>query len=262
MAHGVWYCRILRRLDLLLVAVLLAAGCTDVDGKVSPAKTVPPTRRILRRWSEESVLDRLPPDLAYLAEPARKYGVHQFDSEIDAFLEKADEPTRNELAKIAERIRTSKHAELIAEFLDQYPLDEYSEAAKLYFFEGILTTAGFKIVDKEPDTVESRIKELGRHGSYRLASNRMWAARILADFGAEARPAIEPLRTALSDEDLRVQIWAHYALALIEGDRPKHIQAIKTILARPDSQPNGDPDNHVAMEGEAALEKLRGEMPD
>lgn len=82
---------------------------------------------------------------------------------------------------------------------------------------------------KDFDYVAQHIAELKRHGSYRLASFRMWAARSLPDYGPGARRAVPLLRKCLDDEDFRVRVWSHFALALIEGNLKEHRNEIERI---------------------------------
>ncbi|MBX9681476.1 MAG: hypothetical protein K2X38_22195 [Gemmataceae bacterium] len=73
------------------------------------------------------------------------------------------------------------------------------------------------------------MKNLQKHGSFRLASERANAAMILADMTEHAATSIPLLRQRLADEDLRVQVWAHYALAKLEGDVESHEDAVRGI---------------------------------
>lgn len=185
-----------------------------------------------------------------------QYGRYQFDDEIDSFLQTATENDLNVLAQIAERVQLNKHQELIDDFLDEYAITEYSESAKLYFMFGVIDAADVTPEDDSWNTVYEHIKSLQKHGSYRKASERMWAARFLADFGPEAKPAIPFLEIALKDDDLRVQIWSHFALAKLIGDREIHKQAINTIFAQHQNKDEFGDFDEIGMEAEEALEKL------
>jgi HEAT repeat protein len=101
--------------------------------------------------------------------------------------------------------------------------------------------------DENWNTVENHIKSLGKFGSYRLASKRTWAARFLAGFGPKAKSAIPALVKSLEDEDFRVRVWAHYALAVIEGDKEIHKAAIQQLAKYR---------TKVDTEADAALELL------
>lgn len=185
-----------------------------------------------------------------------KYGIHQFDDDVHRFLENASEDDLNALASIAERVRLEDHDDLIGRFLDEYPITDYEESANLYFLFGLIDAAGVAPEDDSWNTVENHIKSLQKHGSYRLASERIWAARILPEFGLDAQPAIPYLERALLDDDLRVRVWAHYALAMISGERPRHEQAIRAILADHDARDDMDLLDDVGTQAEEALEKL------
>ena len=87
------------------------------------------------------VLDKLPDDLSYLIKPAMQYGINQFDEDIDRFLDAATEEQMSELAAVAEKVRLNDHFELVNDWLNQYEIDQYQEAANLYFLFGILDAA-------------------------------------------------------------------------------------------------------------------------
>ena len=89
------------------------------------------------------VLNKLPDELAYLVGPAVKYGVHQFDGDVDRFLDHATDDEISELAGIAEKVRLDNHYEPVCNWLDRFEIDEYEEAANLYFLFGVMDAAGF-----------------------------------------------------------------------------------------------------------------------
>jgi hypothetical protein len=147
---------------------------------------------------------------------------------------------------------------LVGEFFDTYPITEHVESANLYWLFGIMGEAGLKLDFENWNTVERHIKSLGRFGSFRLGSERAFAARFLADFGVQALPAIPALRRALQDEDLRVQVWARYALAVIEGDRETHEEVVREIYSQHDQKDEmGCHRDDVGGEACEALEKFR-----
>ncbi len=199
----------------------------------------------------------LPEQLEYLIEPALKYGRYQFDNEVADFLDRATEDDLESLARVAARI-TKEDGELIGRFLDEYEITDYEESAKLHFLFGLIDAADVapEVPEETWNNVESHIESLQKFGSYRLASERMWAARWLADFEGEAWPAVPYLQEALNDEDLRVRVWAHYALAIIVGNRHEHEEAIRAILAAHDERDEFGPVTDIGMEAEAALEQF------
>jgi hypothetical protein len=199
----------------------------------------------------------LPEELEYLIEPAMKYGRHQGLDEVNEFLRNASEDDLEELACVAERIRLNDHNELIGEFMDRYPMPEHTEAARLYFLLGLLEPAGVQPEDKDWNTVERHIEALSKHGSFRLASERMWAARFLAEFGEDASPAIPHLQKALQDEDLRVRVWAHYALAVLQGDCAKHLKAVREIFAQHNQKDELDLYDEIGEQAHEVLDRLR-----
>src|SRR5947208_14175362 len=88
------------------------------------------------------VLAKLPVEAQYLIEPALKYGVHQGDDKRARFLQKILPMQMEELAAEAERYRLSEHHDLVGDFFDKYPINEYAEAAKLYSLFVILDESG------------------------------------------------------------------------------------------------------------------------
>ena len=75
----------------------------------------------------------LPSELAYLAEPAMKYGIHHSDDEIDQFLSEATHQEMSELSLIAEKVRLTNHYPAVNAWLNKYNITEHKEAANLYF---------------------------------------------------------------------------------------------------------------------------------
>jgi hypothetical protein len=90
------------------------------------------------------ILAKLPPELAYLAEPAMRFGVHQFDGQVAAFLASAAPEEMGELARLAERARLGNHYARVNEWLDKYDMTKYEEAANLYFMFGLMDAADLK----------------------------------------------------------------------------------------------------------------------
>jgi hypothetical protein len=203
------------------------------------------------------ILKELPHKLKYLVEPAMKYGIYQFDAEIARFLERATAEDLQELASVAKRIRLNDHNELIGDFLDQYPITDNSESANLYFLFGVMDAARLQFISEDWNTVERHVRSLGRFGSFRLASKRAAAAKFLAGFGDQARTAIPALHVALQDEDLRVRVWAHYTLAVLEGNRAQHEDVVRKIFSRHNHKDELGCYDDVGREANEALEKFR-----
>jgi hypothetical protein len=90
------------------------------------------------------VLSNLPADLAYLAEPAMRYGCYQFDDDIFAFLDRATDNEMSELALIAERVRINNQNSFINRFFDQFDIADYEESACLYFLFAVMDYAGLE----------------------------------------------------------------------------------------------------------------------
>jgi hypothetical protein len=64
------------------------------------------------------------------------------------------------------------------------------------------------------------------------------------------------LRTAIGDENLQVRIWAHYALAILEGNVGEHRAAIAEIAAR-----RKEGDDFVSLSAQEALQWLSMPQP-
>ena len=90
------------------------------------------------------ILAKMPPELSYLATPAMRFGVHQFDNQVDAFLSSASDAEMGELAAVAERVRLNGHYPAVNAWLDQYEITKYPEAANLYFMFGLMDAAELK----------------------------------------------------------------------------------------------------------------------
>lgn len=201
----------------------------------------------------------LPLELEYLIEPAMTVGVNHFDADINRYLDNATDEQWESLESLSEKIHQKGHMEAIDLFLDEYSITEYKESANLYFLFAVMDAADVLPKDGSWNSVDNHIKSLGKFGSYRLASGRMWAARFLADFGYRAKTAVPYLKKALNDEDERVRVWAHYALLIIDGDRDEHEAAIRQIYSQHDERDDWDMLDYVGMEAHAALEKLAQE---
>ena len=194
------------------------------------------------------IFSKLPDELQYLAEPADKYGRYQFGADIDEFLESASESDIETLTRIAERYELNQHDVEFQAFLDRYPITDHKQSAQLYFLFLVIDAAGIVVDAPERDPVVSYIESLKRFGSVRLASRRMLAAQFLADYGADANPAIPLLQRARMDEDPRVRVWANCTLFRIAGNQKEFVDEILTYLR--------DADSDVRTEAASALGKI------
>jgi hypothetical protein len=88
--------------------------------------------------SNIGILSELPPELAYLAEPAMRYGVHQFDSQMDDFLRSASKAEMADLSRLAKKVLSNYHYPLVLAWLKTHEMTEYEEAANLYFLFGLM----------------------------------------------------------------------------------------------------------------------------
>jgi len=96
------------------------------------------------------ILEQFPDDLQYLIEPAMAYGRYQFDDDIFAFLDRAAQEQMDELASVAERVLIQDDYPRVMAFLDEHPITESEEAARLYFLFGVLDYADLEF-DRVPD---------------------------------------------------------------------------------------------------------------
>jgi hypothetical protein len=201
------------------------------------------------------VLAKLPAHLQYLISPALRYGIHQFDDDVATFLASATDAALSELRDVKDKINREAHGREIDGFIDLYPITRHPETAKLYFLLALLDAVASDESDEEWNSVDQHMAELQQHGSYRLASERMWAARFLGELGSDARRAIPLLQSSLRDEDIRVRVWAHFALAMIEGDAQAHKTELERILGMY-GEPSSEEEKRVQSECRAALARL------
>lgn len=89
------------------------------------------------------VLLQMPPELHYLIAPALCFGCRT-EWDVYAFLDNATGEQIQELAVVAESVMRSDHYPAVVQFLGAYPITEYEECAKLYFFFGILDHGGLQ----------------------------------------------------------------------------------------------------------------------
>jgi hypothetical protein len=87
------------------------------------------------------ILAKLPPELAYLAEPAMRYGVHHLHSQMDSFLSSASKGELDELSWLAKNVLSNKHYQQVNEWLNENDMTKYKEAANLYFMFGLMDAA-------------------------------------------------------------------------------------------------------------------------
>ena len=75
--------------------------------------------------------NKLPKQIAFLAQPAQKYGAIQFDDEVYQFLTALDADTYRELRHVSDLAKDCQTE--IDGFLDKYSMAEHPEAARVYF---------------------------------------------------------------------------------------------------------------------------------
>jgi hypothetical protein len=82
---------------------------------------------------------KLPKEISYLASPAEKYGVYQFEEKIYTFLRGMSEDDRRELKALLGRI--IKDDTPINAWLDEYEITNHREAALVYFMNHLIALA-------------------------------------------------------------------------------------------------------------------------
>jgi hypothetical protein len=90
------------------------------------------------------ILSELPAELAYLAEPAMRYGVHHFDAQMDKFLRSASKAEMDELSRLAKTVLSNNHYPRVNAWLDEHDMTEHEEAANLYFLFGLMDAANLQ----------------------------------------------------------------------------------------------------------------------
>jgi hypothetical protein len=82
---------------------------------------------------------KLPPNLAWIAAPAERYGCYQFDDKIWHFLQQATPADLAELRTLQRQWGTDYPA--IDAWLDAFNITKHAEARLVYFTQVLLGTA-------------------------------------------------------------------------------------------------------------------------
>lgn len=181
-------------------------------------------------------VQKVPEKLRHLVPYVERWSA-MWDEDILVLLKAADSnPTKMDDARRLGELFTPELQEEFDLWEDLEPMTHSEETSAFYFALVVLDELGLLQVDENWNTVEGHIKVLSKTGSYRLASERMHSAKILANFGNAAQSAIEPLRSACHDEDHRVRVWAHSTLYKIDGQNQIHIQSIREFLQNTDRE--------------------------
>ena len=130
------YGTVVRRVFILFI-VFLILGDRDISPfdsyQVQYDPTEPPSD-----WS------KLPPRLAYLGEPADKYGVYQSEDSVERFLKHATFEDMQSLTMLRDRILDAEDSNLIFEWMADRQLTE-PEVAKVAFLIELLEAADLSI---------------------------------------------------------------------------------------------------------------------
>jgi|ERR1043166_2282024 hypothetical protein len=93
---------------------------------------------------QEPNWSNLPQALAYLQEPAEKYGVFSTESDVIQFLGQATPYDFDALARVAEQVQLNDHNALVTEWLNRFPMDEHKEASLVAWLFAMLDHAGMQ----------------------------------------------------------------------------------------------------------------------
>lgn len=145
--------------------------------------------------------------------------------------------------------------EEVQQWIDVHPFSD--NAGRLLWLISLVDALELLPSDPEWKRPERLLRRLSRFGSFRVASNRMWACRFLADMPDSAIQAIPVLLAVVeADPDVRVRAWAAVALYCL-GNREKDWKGYVNGL-----DVSGDPQHsggiQIALDGaKASLSKLR-----
>jgi hypothetical protein len=93
---------------------------------------------------------KLPADMHYLIGPALRYGQYQWDDDIFDFLDRASEAEMAELAALAERVLWNGDAPGVTAFLNEHPMTESDDVARLHYMFLMMDYSDLKF-DRAPD---------------------------------------------------------------------------------------------------------------
>jgi hypothetical protein len=89
---------------------------------------------------------RIPPSLAFIIEPAKRYGHIQFEEQVEAFEGSATDDERTELKKLAERLWEERNCEdghALVDWVRRQDLVKHPEAARVEFLMVLLNKLGY-----------------------------------------------------------------------------------------------------------------------
>ena len=84
------------------------------------------------------VLSELPEELKYLIDPAMKYGIYQFNADIDRFLDHMTDEEEEFLTSVLRKYDSKNHYDLLRPFMKEYCMTEHKQVARLYFLFSVL----------------------------------------------------------------------------------------------------------------------------
>lgn len=201
--------------------------------------------------------EAVPPELREFVPLVEKWGCVRGDTErLERGWRAEDNAAALEQLRTLAAQWTDEKGAIFAAWVDEHPITESHETAKFYFTLMMLDELDLYPKRQAADPIGDLVKDLGSFGSFRLASRRMHAAGLLPHYGEAAAVAIPELRRAVGDEDGRVRVWAHYALARFTADADEHRTAIDAMLKENSQTDDMGLLNEIGMEAAAALERL------
>lgn len=245
-------------------AAYARALLNDRNFELDPLEQLPPSQRdrLQERIDEvaggktmsaaprpgEPVPEALRPFLPFV----ERWGAIRGDEERYALADRA-ESSPEAMREIEEFCAAwgPEHANALERWLDRVSITDNETAARFSYTFLLIDELDLELprLRDGRDRVDVLLEELDGFGSERKDSLRMWAARSLPKYGDDATRAVPRLFLCLADPDLRVRIWAHAALARLEGDEAGHTAAIAELG-------RSSADGGIAREAEEALEEL------
>jgi hypothetical protein len=89
---------------------------------------------------------RIPPSLAFVIEPAKRYGHIQFEEQVEAFEGSVTDEEKTELRKLAERLweeRNGEDGHALVGWVTRQDLVKHPEAARVEFLMVLLNKLGY-----------------------------------------------------------------------------------------------------------------------
>jgi hypothetical protein len=132
------------------------------------------------------ILVELPADIAYLAEPALKFRLTtEWDS--SARLGQLTNVEMQQLAALAETVRTQNDYWTVLSFLNEHPIIDYDESAYLYFLFLMMDEAGLSFDTKDSHNNNPPMDSILRADGWLRCPNCGWKFTINDPFAWNGR---------------------------------------------------------------------------